>query len=307
MPGISNQRDGGKRVTKQRPTERAGDVLESLDEAIGGHPGSVTVDGCVVRYRHLALTGGPRMLLVHGGAAHGGWWVDVVPGLAERYDLVVPDLSGHGDSGQRDRYEPEAWADELAAVISALGSDPVLVVGHSIGGRTAAYLAARWPRLVAGLVMIDTSLRLPGPDGWKRSDKVRRPKKPHPTVESALARFRLEPPETTADSELLRRVGRLSLERVPEGFTWRFDPNALRRFTDAGVYQEMDRVQCPVGLIHGALSPLVGPETVSYLRQALPGDPHIPYRVVPNAYHHVPLDEPQQCRIAIEDVLGRLG
>lgn len=134
-----------------------------------------------------------------------------------------------------------------------------------------------------------------------------RPKRVHPSIEAAIARFHLEPPETTADPELLRRVGLLGLTAAGHGYSWKFDPGALRRFTDAGLHDELGRVQCPVGLVYGELSPLAGPGTVTYLEQTLPGARRVPSRGVANAYHHVPLDAPQDCRLAIEEVLAQLA
>ena len=51
-----------------------------------------------------ARAGRPGIVLVHGGAAHAHWWDHVAPLLAQEYCVVALDLSGHGDSGRRDRY-----------------------------------------------------------------------------------------------------------------------------------------------------------------------------------------------------------
>lgn len=312
VTGSSNDKNAGIRwrpgsigVTRRTGGEREVN-LPLLDQALPGQPGQVVVQGCAVRFRHVARAGSPRILLVHGGGAHSGWWLDVAPRLAANFDLLIPDLSGHGDSSHRASYEPEIWADELAGVASEAGREPVIAVAHSMGGRVSAYFAARWPRLVAAIVMIDTTLRGPGPHGWERPQTPTRPRTVHPDIEAALASFRLEPPQTKADPALLRRVALLGLAPSQQGFSWKHDPKALRRITDNGLHDVLSRVWCPVGYIHGELSPNASAGGVSYLEGALPRSGTVPFRVVANAYHHVPLDAPRGCQTAVEQVMEEL-
>ena len=61
----------------------------------------VGVDGGRVHYRAWGEPGRPGLVLVHGGAAHSGWWDHVAP-LLGTHRVVAPDLSGHGDSGRRE-------------------------------------------------------------------------------------------------------------------------------------------------------------------------------------------------------------
>ena len=75
--------------------------------------------------------------------------------------LVLPSLSidmpGHGDSSWRDdaNYGPRTMADDVAQAIAAWTDIPQVLVGQSLGGLTAAVVAARHPELVRTLVMID--------------------------------------------------------------------------------------------------------------------------------------------------------
>lgn len=78
----------------------------------------VSFAACSGRYYRGGTPDGTPLLLVHGGGGHVGWWADVVPRLGTRFDLIVPDLSGHGESEHRDDYTPELWPGELAAILS---------------------------------------------------------------------------------------------------------------------------------------------------------------------------------------------
>jgi pimeloyl-ACP methyl ester carboxylesterase len=106
--------------------------------------GEVRVAGVPVRYRAWGVRESPGIVLVHGGAAHSRWWDHVAPLLANGRRVVALDLSGHGDSGRRDRYDLDSWADEtLAAATDAGAAGPVTLVGHSMGGYVVLRAASR--------------------------------------------------------------------------------------------------------------------------------------------------------------------
>src|SRR5215468_6084564 len=75
----------------------------------------------------------PGLVLVHGGAAHAEWWSFLAPLLTRHYDVIAPDLSGHGDSGRRESYPRRLWADEVRRIIAdAAFVGPPVLVGHSM-------------------------------------------------------------------------------------------------------------------------------------------------------------------------------
>ncbi|GAA1948337.1 alpha/beta hydrolase [Nocardioides panacihumi] len=259
----------------------------------------VDVDGARIAYRVLGSTDAPALLLVHGGAAHSGWWIRVAPVLAERHRVVLVDLSGHGRSDHREAYGAAQWAAELAAVLKASTDSPAALVGHSMGGLVAAAAAARHPELVESLVLVDS--RLP----------LRELAPPTPTVrlyvsaEAALDRFRLLPARTVADGALLREVASAGLTRADGGWRWRFDPAARRRLTNDGLRADLARVRCPVGYVYGAESDMGGPDSLAELERWLGRT--VMSVSVEGAFHHVPLDQPVACARWVEEVLAVLG
>lgn len=104
---------------------------------------------------HVQIMGdGPDLLLLHGagGASHS--FRGLVPLLASRFRLIVPDLPGHGHNrpGRRDRFGLDPMAEDLGHLCDALGAVPAAVVGHSAGAALALRLAELRPlRAVAGL------------------------------------------------------------------------------------------------------------------------------------------------------------
>ncbi|MGV8969263.1 MAG: alpha/beta fold hydrolase [Microbacteriaceae bacterium] len=94
-----------------------------------------------------------RVIALHGWGRSGLDFVRIVDGL----DALAPHLPGFGITPE----PPTAWgtveyADALATALA--GSEPVVVVGHSFGGRVAVRLAAKYPHLVSGLVLTGVPL-----------------------------------------------------------------------------------------------------------------------------------------------------
>lgn len=104
---------------------------------------------------------GPRMLIVHGTAAWGGFWRDSAKELAAKgWRVIAVDLPpfGWSEHDEQARYDRISQAERLAAVIAATGSGPAAVVAHSFGGGPATELALRHPNRVRGLVLVDAAL-----------------------------------------------------------------------------------------------------------------------------------------------------
>jgi pimeloyl-ACP methyl ester carboxylesterase len=122
----------------------------------------VMADGAAVAYR-LWRPGPPRRLvvLVHGLASNHTRWSEFVAmtRLRASWDLLRPDLRGFAESLHRGRVGLDEWSRDLAALIAAEGTAPVVLVGHCLGANVALHVAARWPDRVQGLVLVEPMFR----------------------------------------------------------------------------------------------------------------------------------------------------
>lgn len=96
---------------------------------------------------------GSRVVFLHGLFGQGRNWTTIAKAIADRHRVTLVDLPNHGRSEWTPRVDYVEMADAVAALIDP--ADPVDLVGHSMGGKTAMMLALRRPELVARLLVAD--------------------------------------------------------------------------------------------------------------------------------------------------------
>ena len=96
-------------------------------------------------------------MLLHSLALDRSVWDGLLPFVLEEFQVLVPDLPGHGRSAPLEGVTIEAMADEVSVLIRHEAEHPVILVGLSLGGCVAQSVAVRHPQLVRGLGLIDTT------------------------------------------------------------------------------------------------------------------------------------------------------
>ena len=254
---------------------------------------TVEVDECDVSYRHYEAIGKPGMLLIHGMNAHSRWWDFIAPQLLDRYQVAAMDLTGMGDSDYRYEYSSSTYAEEILAVLddAKFGTDSI-VVAHSFGGYMAVRAANKAPDRFKALVMVDSGIRHPDDPIPEQIWMSGARSKIYPDKETALNRFRVQPPQPCDNEFLLQYIARNSLMPVDGGWTWKFDEDLLTSLTDAERKpEEFQALTTTLGVIFGADSELFSRRTLEYMQELIP-EPFL-IKEIANAQHHLFLDQPQ--------------
>jgi pimeloyl-ACP methyl ester carboxylesterase len=119
-----------------------------------------------VRLRYLIGGQGSPVVLLHGYAETSHMWRPIMPSLAERHTVVVPDLRGAGGSAKpQSGYDKKTMAADIRELTSWLKLDRVRIVGHDIGLMVAYAYAAQFPEAAERVVLMDAFL--PGIGNWK--------------------------------------------------------------------------------------------------------------------------------------------
>mgnify|MGYP003684524793 FL=1 len=99
---------------------------------------------------------GPTLVLLHGYPQTGQMWHKVSPTLMKRFNLIIPDLRGYGDSEKaRSGFDKKTMAKDIACLASELGHETFFLMGHDRGARVAHRLALDFPERVEKLIVLD--------------------------------------------------------------------------------------------------------------------------------------------------------
>src|SRR4051794_40461887 len=103
---------------------------------------------------------GQPLILLHGGLGSGEMFGPTIALLADHHEVIAPDLQGHGRTADTDRpIDHRLMADDIAALIDHLGLEKPDVVGYSLGGGVALFVATKYPDKVNKLVLISANTR----------------------------------------------------------------------------------------------------------------------------------------------------
>lgn len=130
-------------------------------------------DGARLSYWLSRPAGAERsLIMIHGAASNHTRWSEFVSHttLAADWNLLRPDLRGHGDSMFRGRINRNRWAADLKAILEHEALAKVVLLGHSLGAEIALDFSAAYPDRVAGLILIDPAFHqnLHGALAWVR-------------------------------------------------------------------------------------------------------------------------------------------
>jgi pimeloyl-ACP methyl ester carboxylesterase len=112
-------------------------------------------DGTVLNYAEGPASG-PALLLIHGQMVSWEDFGTVLPELSKHYHIFAVDCHGHGKSSKNPKkYRAEAMGEDFVWFIENVIREPAVVSGHSSGGLLTAWMAAKSPRNVRGIVLED--------------------------------------------------------------------------------------------------------------------------------------------------------
>jgi pimeloyl-ACP methyl ester carboxylesterase len=248
------------------------------------------------------------IMLIHGTGAHKKWWDPIAPLLNNNFTIFAPDLPGMGESDHRNEYNFEGFSEALIGILHQekviTSNQKIFLVGHSLGGHVAGFMASEMPEIFNGLVMIDSPIRPPTYDYDKhQSTGPLRKIKYYPDKVSIIKRFRLMPPQDCENGWYLRYIAEHSVFNVEEGWRWRFDDKLFATLRRLHNYEF--NFKCPALFVAGGKSLLLESKIMKYIREAFKDSMTV--EVIEDAAHHVPLDSPLELVSLINNYLQQWG
>jgi pimeloyl-ACP methyl ester carboxylesterase len=222
-------------------------------------------------HRDLGGAGQPPLVILHGMLGSSRNWSTAGAGLAEHFHVFALDLRNHGRSPHADEMGYAALVGDVLGWLDAQGLAQVTLLGHSLGGKVAMWLACRVPARVARLVVVDIAPR-DYPEKLERAEFA------------AMKALDLAAVRTRADAEramepvvpgwAMRKFLATNLEQDATG-AWRWVINlpALNAAVPELIRTPLapdDRFAGPARFIIGAKSDFVRAEDTAVIRQHFP-------------------------------------
>ncbi len=244
---------------------------------------------------HYTRTGGhkPPIILLHGLTANGLCWSVVARELEQEYDVIMPDARGHGKSSAPEYgYRYTDHANDVVSLIQTLELSSPILMGHSMGGLTAAVVAGHNPKLLRGLILVDPSFLSPQVQREVRdSDVVDQHRRLlNMSLHEIMAEARTRHPDRSA--ELIELLAQARLQTSLSAFDVLTPPNPDYR-------QLVRSIEVPTLLViaeHGVVSSAVAAEL-----QVV--NPKVQVEKIPQAGHGVHYDQPARFAAVVKSFL----
>jgi pimeloyl-ACP methyl ester carboxylesterase len=233
---------------------------------------------------------GPPVLFSHGVLYSCRMWDAQVPALRGRFRCISYDHRGQGQSEvTAGGYDMETVAEDGAALIRALGAEPVHFVGLSMGGFVGMRIAARHPDLIRSLVLLDTSAEPEPPENLPRYRML-----------AFIARWLGQRPVASAVLKIMHGASvRADPTRAADLQAWRARLIGSNRigavravrgvFERKGVRDELVKIRAPTLVMVGEEDTATVPARAAALAAAIPGARLVR---IPRAGHMAPIDNP---------------
>jgi pimeloyl-ACP methyl ester carboxylesterase len=226
---------------------------------------------------------GPPVVILHGLYGSSDNWVSIGRVLSTKFSVYIPDLRNHGNSGHSNIHNYPSLVEDVLEFLSQHNISNTIIIGHSMGGKTAMLLALTHPHLINKLVVVDIA-----PKAYTSLDKLQPHIIQHLNIINAFAStslvgktIRKEVEEEFANYVKEYRTRQFLLKnliRNNNGFAWAIHVDALKKalpeIMDGPDFTKLkydkEAIQFPVLFIRGEKSEYILDGDIQTIKKYFP-------------------------------------
>lgn len=233
---------------------------------------------------------GPALLLIHGYPLNREMWRPQISTLSASFNVIAPDLRGHGDSDPSPGpYTMNMLADDCADMLRVFGiEEPVIVCGLSMGGYVAFAFQRKFPSKVAGLILAATRAGADSPEAQVNRDKAAAlavEKSINVVIEGMLPLI-LSPKTYEKRPQLVNKVENIMGQTSLEGIVGALMGMKLRPDSTP----DLGQIDIPTLILHGADDQIIPLSESETMHASIPNSQ---LEIIPDAGHLPNLEQPQ--------------
>ncbi len=259
----------------------------------------ITANGISINYQLEGPAAGPVVTLSHSLATNLSMWDPQVPALASRYRVLRYDTRGHGGTdAPAGPYALEQLAEDARALLHALGIARTHFIGLSMGGFIGQILALTHPEMLQGLVLCDTTSRVP-PEArpmWDERIRVAQTQGMEPHVEPTIDRW-FTAPFREQRADVVNPVRAIIRGTHPQGYIGCCHAIAALDLTD-----RLSAITVPTLIIVGEDDPATPVAASRTIHERIQGSELV---ILKSASHLSNLEQAEAFNRAITTFLGR--
>ena len=244
---------------------------------------------------------GAPLIILHGLYGCSDNWLTIARRLSAGFRVIVPDLRNHGRSPHHPEHTYPALAADILELMDTLSIEQCMLLGHSMGGKTAVHLAQIAPQKILKLIVVDIA-----PINYSLLINYSSLAVEHLNIADILLHTDLRPytrredieqawakniPDTNTRRFLLKNIQRLD----KNSYSWKLNiraivqnlPGILNGMDDLCLEKE-NRIKIPALFIKGELSPHIQQEMFPLIHQAFP---HSQIVTIPQAGHWLHVEQ----------------
>jgi pimeloyl-ACP methyl ester carboxylesterase len=259
------------------------------------------LDKPVQLYFRRAGKGFP-IIILHGLYGNSDNWTTIARQLSAQYNVIVPDLRNHGRSPHHPVHTYNQIREDVIELMDTLHINKCIMLGHSMGGKTAMQIALDMPERLHKLVVVDIApVNYSSLTGFSHI-AIRHLNMMHTLLNTDLDSFTrrediaLHWAEHIPDADT-RQFLLKNLQRKDKGFEWRINLRALARYLPH-ILNGMDTfsenhpvIQVPTLFVKGENSDYLQPEMFSQIKTIFKNSQ---IAVIPDAGHWLHVEQPEQ-------------
>lgn len=252
-----------------------------------------------LHYREYGSPEHPPVLLLHGLFGVSSNWMSVVKLLQDDYRLILPDLRNHGRSPHQPEMDYPAMAGDLLALLDRLQLPAATLLGHSMGGKVAMWLALQRPERVRRLLVADIApVTYPS-----RFEQIFQGLEKLPLAELSGRESADQRLARWVASRSVRQYLLLNLVKQPQGWQWRFNlpvlNQSIKTLADFPPSEGLSFAG-EVLFLYGERSDYVAPEHRQEIERLFP---HARLRMLHGAGHWLYAEQPEAFSRAVKTFL----
>jgi 3-oxoadipate enol-lactonase len=262
----------------------------------------VRVNDIDIAYRiERAGSRAPWLVFSHSLACDHTMWQPQVGAFARRYNLLLFDTRGHGQSSApAGDYTLETLADDVIGLLDALAIERCHFVGLSMGGMIGQVAALRSPQRFATLTLADTTSRYPleARPVWEQRIATVRARGIGAIVEGTLERW-FTAPFRAREAAVVERIAGLIRATPVAGYV-----GCAAGIARIDLTARLSQIKLPVLVLVGAEDPGTPPAMAKEIAQAISGAQLV---LIPGAAHLSNIEQPQAFNAALDEFLRKHG